>query len=118
MKRKPQENGIIALKQNYRPEDRQKADEHMKTNCAPYPFKVVEEGEAVIGQSTTSNARESDRKSTETQVGSLFGVPLMSGDAGGKDTQSSSTVTQLKEWQIQYECEKTVAKTNSKTTKK
>ncbi len=118
VKRKPQENGVIALKENYRPEDRQKADEYMKSNCAPYPFKVSEEGEAVIGQATTSNERQNNRKSTETQVGALFGIPLMSGDQGGKDTQSSSTVTQLREWQIQYNCEKSVANANSKSTKK
>lgn len=118
VKRKPQESGIIALKENHRPEDRQKADEYMKNNCAPYPFKVVEEGEAVIGQATTSNERQNNRKASETQVGSLFGIPVISGDQGGKDTQTSSTVTQLREWQIQYSCEKNVATAPKKTIKK
>lgn len=106
VKKKPQSNGVIAIDTNYRPEDRTKADQYMKENCAPMGVKVLEEGEVVVGQQTTSNNRETERDSTEHKVGNLWGIPLMSGEKGGKDTSSSATTTNLKEWQISYECEK------------
>ena len=105
VKRKPQTEGIIALNPNHRDEDRAKADEKMKSNCSPYPVKILEEGEVVVGQEVKSTANETDRQSSKTKIGSLFGVPLVSGTDAGKDTSSSSTTTSLKEWQISYSCE-------------
>lgn len=111
VKRKPQTEGIIALNSGFRDEDRAKAEEKMKGNCAPYPVKVLEEGEVVVGQEVKSSANETDRASSKTKIGSVFGIPLTSGQAGGKDIASSSTTTSLKEWQISYSCEqKTSAK--------
>ena len=108
-KKKPQEGGLIALKENFRDEDRAVAETKMRNNCAPNPFKVLEEGEVVVGQKTDSSTRDTDRKSTESQVGNLFGMAIMSGEAGGKDSKSSSTTTSLKEWQISYVCEAAAA---------
>lgn len=104
IKRKPQEEGLVGIPINYRDEDRSKATQHMQTNCAPYSYKILEEGEAAIGQQTKSNGKETDRKSSERQVGSLFGIPLNSGEAGGKNTESSQVITSIKEWQISYKC--------------
>ncbi len=104
VKRKPSEGGIIALTVDHRPEDRSKADEKMKSNCANSTIKILEEGEVAVGQKTTSNSSDSYRPSTQKKVGTLFGVPLVSGQAGGTDTASSATTIELKEWQISYEC--------------
>lgn len=103
-KKRAQEGGTISLKENYRAEDRQVADEKMKANCAPLNFKVLEEGEIVVGQKTQTDSRDTKRDDTRGEVGSLFGIPVIAGEAGGKDSQSSSLTTALKEWQISYQC--------------
>lgn len=104
VKRKPMEGGVIALVTDFRPEDRSKADEKMKSNCADSTVKILEEGEVAVGEKTTSNASQDYRSNSQKKVGSIFGMPLVSGQAAGTDTSTSSTTTQLKEWQISYEC--------------
>jgi hypothetical protein len=104
VKRKPQAEGIVSVPLNPRMEDRARADERMKSNCAPYPVTIREEGEVVVGQEVKASSSEADRRSTEQQVGSLFGLPVTTGQAGGKDVQSSSVTTAVKEWQISYSC--------------
>lgn len=113
--RKPRNSGVIGIPVSHRPEDRQKADELMKQNCAPQPFNVVDEGETVIGQETKSTASESNRDDTRRNEGNLFGMNFISGTAGGKDTSQSSVTTQLKEWQISYNCEAAAQKTTKRT---
>ncbi|HWU44482.1 MAG TPA: hypothetical protein VN132_13620 [Bdellovibrio sp.] len=104
-KLKPKEGGIIALKENFRDEDRAVAEQKMRRNCDPLPFRILEEGEAVVGQTTNSNTHDTKRDDSRSTVGTLFGLPITSGEAGGKDSSSSSTTTALKEWQITYQCE-------------
>ncbi|MGE3680772.1 MAG: hypothetical protein AB7G93_03525 [Bdellovibrionales bacterium] len=104
VKRKPQQEGVISVPVNYRDEDREKAMQKIQSNCAPKSYKILEEGEIAVGQEVKSSAKETDRASTEKQVGKLFGMPIMSGEAGGKNTESSQIVTQVKEWQISYKC--------------
>ena len=104
-KKKPQESGIITLKENFRDEDRQKAEEKMKTNCSPLMFRIVEEGEIVVGQKIDTGTSETKRDDTRSEVGSLFGIPVIAGENGGKDMNSSSTTTNLREWQISYVCD-------------
>jgi hypothetical protein len=104
VKRRPQEGGVVAIARKFRPEDRTRADESMRTNCSPLTFKIVEEGEVVTGQEVTANTRETNRANSEQQVGSLWGIPITSGDKGGKDAQTSSVTKDLKEWQISYAC--------------
>jgi hypothetical protein len=115
VKKKPQESGVIAITTNYRPEDKAKADQYMKENCAPYPVKVLEEGEVAVGQETHGNTSETNRDRTKTNVGSFLGMPVFSGDAGGKESNSSSVVKSINEWQIQYACQKPVSSLNDKT---
>lgn len=107
VKRKPATGGVIALHLEHRTEDRQKADEMMKSNCGAKPVKVIEEGEVVVGQKTETNARESDKAGTSDQkVGTLFGMPVMSsGTSASRDTNAVASTTALKEWQISYECD-------------
>jgi hypothetical protein len=107
VKRKPQQGGIIALKAEHRDEDRAKAERMMSTNCNNQNVKIIEEGEVSIGQTTTGSAQQSSQKGSEgSQVGMLFGVPVVAGQQDPtKTTASSSTTTNLTEWQINYECQ-------------
>jgi hypothetical protein len=104
VKRRPGDGGIVAMKVDHRPEDRLVAEEKMRTNCAGLELKIESEEEVVVGQKVEGNSRDTNRESNKQQVGSLFGIPVISGEEGGVDTQTSSTTTQLKEWQIAYKC--------------
>ena len=104
VKMKPQVDGVISIPVEHREEDRQKAETTMANNCKPYVAQVLEEGEVAVGTKVDSNGKETDRASSERQLGSLFGIPLTTGEGAGKNTSSSSTTTQLKEWHINYKC--------------
>ena len=108
VKRVPTRGGEIALKAEHRDEDRLKAESLMSSNCGGGKIKVLEEGEVVVGQTTNSNATQTqNRASGGTQVGTLFGIPVTSGARGASnDTATSATTTSVKEWNIKYECEK------------
>lgn len=106
VKRKPQTEGVISLALSHRPEDRDVAQQKMASNCGAFPIEVLEEGEVAVGQATEVKGKEKDRASTEQKVGQLFGIPLITGEAGGKDTETSSVTTAVKEWHISYKCNK------------
>lgn len=105
VKKKPHSNGVIALPAEYRPEDRQKADSLMKQNCGNSSVVIADEGEVVVGQKTSSTASSTNRDDTRQEAGNLFGIPLVTGANAGVDSRNDSTTTQLKEWQIVYNCE-------------
>ena len=89
VKKKPNQNGIIALKAVHREEDRQKATSMMATNCGPAKVNVIEEGEVVIGQESTTNSNTSRNAGSHgTQVGSFLGMPVVS---GGMDPSESTS---------------------------
>ena len=104
IKRKPQVEGVVGIPVNFRDEDRAKAEQHMQSNCGTTGYKIMEEGEVAIGETTKSSGKETNRDSTKHQVGSLFGMPLTSGENGGKNTEGTQTTTSIKEWQISYRC--------------
>lgn len=106
VKKKPNTNGIIALKLDHREEDRAKAQTMMSSNCLNSNVKILEEGEVVIGQESSTDSKTSKSAGTSSsQVGSLFGLPVMSGGQDPTDTTNSRvSTTQVKEWQINYEC--------------
>ncbi len=104
VKRKPGVGGTVAVPLNPRQEDRDRATEHMISNCGSGNYKVTEEGEVVIGESTSANTRNDYRQNNQVQTGSFLGMPIVSGDPGGTDSQVNSTRTQMKEWQLAYEC--------------
>lgn len=106
VKKKPNEGGILALPLDPRDEDRAKAELKMQQNCGAGKYKILEEGEVVIGQKTNSDSREDRRENNQQKVGSFLGMPVLSGDAGGKNVSGSSTTENIKEWQISYECRK------------
>lgn len=107
VKKKPGKEGVIALRQVNRPEDRALAEQMMTQNCAGKEVKVIEEGEVVIGEKTKSSGSESHVPGKSgKQVGTLFGLPITSGGRNsGTESSSESEKVQLKEWQISYECD-------------
>lgn len=111
VKRVPGTGGEIALKIDHRDEDRTKAQTIMAANCGTAEVKIVEEGEVVVGQTTNTNAQETHNGATAgTKVGSLWGMPIMSGGhSATNDTNATATTTNLKEWNIKYSCEKAQA---------
>jgi hypothetical protein len=106
VKKKPNANGIIALRLEHREEDRAKAQTMMQANCQQARVNVLEEGEVVIGQKSVTDAQtEKNQAESGTQVGSLFGMPVVSGGRAAYDATSAKVeTTQVKEWQISYEC--------------
>lgn len=104
VKKKPQTGGTIALHSEHRDEDRAKATQMMSSTCGSNEVKVVEEGEVVVGQTTNTNANQNSNYGNKQQVGTLFGMPVTSGSDASTNTNSTATTTQLKEWQITYEC--------------
>jgi hypothetical protein len=104
VKRKPGVGGTIAVPSNPRQEDRDRAAQAMISNCGNGNYKVTEEGEVVTGETTQASTRNDYRHSTQHQSGSFLGMPIVSGDPAGTDSSTTATKTQLKEWQIAYEC--------------
>lgn len=104
-KKKPREGGVISLKPDHRPEDRQKAEAMMSSNCGSDKIvKVVEEGEVVVGERSSSNSNRSN--SMQDSGGLKFGGLRIGGyDRPTENTNSVSETTQLREWQIAYICE-------------
>jgi hypothetical protein len=110
VKKKPNEGGVVAVPVDPKPEDRAKAEEHMRSNCAERPFKILDEGEVTIGQKTNAVADEYHHASTQ-QSASLFGIGINSGDPARKNIQSQSSTQDIKEWQISYACDKAAKST-------
>ena len=104
VKKKPQEEGVVAIPVQHRDEDRNKAIQKMQANCGANDYKIIEEGEVAVGQEVKSSGKETNRDSTKAKVGSLWGIPLMSGEEGGKNTEGTQITTAIKEWQISYKC--------------
>ncbi len=104
VKRKPGVGGTIAVPLNPQQADRDRATEHMISNCGNGNYKITDEGEVVVGETTQSDQRNSYRDNNQQQTGSFLGMPVYSGDAGGVDTHATQTRTQMKEWQLGYEC--------------
>ncbi len=100
VKKKPGRSGVVALKLEHRKEDRDLAINYMKENCGTKNSKITDEGEVVIGTTTSSNSK--NREGGVSNFGSVFGIPLKTHSAD--ETSSTSTTTQRKEWQITYKC--------------
>jgi hypothetical protein len=105
IKRKPKSGGVIGIPLAQRAEDRSRAEELMKHNCQPLLPIVIDEGETVVGQETRSSISETNRDDSRRNHGEFLGMALISGSNSGKESSQSSITTQLKEWQIVYNCE-------------
>jgi hypothetical protein len=110
VKRKPGVGGTIAVPINPQQADRDRAAEHMISNCGNGNYKITEEGEVVTGETTQASTRNDFRQNTQQTTGTFLGMPIVSGDPGGVDSATTSTRTLNKEWQMTYEC---VAQTTS-----
>jgi hypothetical protein len=106
VKKKPGEGGVIAVTMAHQAEDMPKANEMMAQNCGEGKFKVTEESEVVVGTTTDSDASQThDGGESGKQVGTLFGLPITSGQRdASNNTHGRSTTSAVKEWQINYEC--------------
>ncbi len=114
VKRRPRESGVVAIPRKFRPEDRARAEDTMRTVCAPGSFSVVEEGEIVTWQQVVADSRETNRDNSEHEMGKILGMSVTGGEREGKDTRTSSTSKNLTEWQISYVCAKAEAKSEAK----
>ena len=88
IKVRPGEGGEIAIHPSDNLEARQKAEVLMRQTCRGKEFKVVGEGEVVVGK-TSSSSGNVDKKE---------------GAYGGIRTSESTTETNLTEWRIEYKC--------------
>lgn len=103
VKKKPREGGVIALRSVHRPEDRARADFLMAGNCgSDAVVKVSEEGEVVVGEKTNSSSNR--RREEEMGSGFRIGGIAFASAVPGENTNTQSETTQVKEWQISYEC--------------
>ncbi len=103
VRRKPGVSGTIAVPLNPQQVDRDRATEHMISNCGNGNYKIIEEGEVVVGETTQSDQRNY-RDNYQQPTSSYGGMPVYSVDAGGIDTHATQIRTQMKEWQLGYEC--------------
>ena len=116
--KKPNTGGTIALKIEHRDEDRTKAMDIIQRNCGAHTFEIKEEGETVVGQSTTSNATENHQAGNQQTVGTFLGMPVTTGTGPTTQTNTTATTTEIKEWRITYECVKPVANAATATSEK
>lgn len=103
VKKKPREGGVIALRSEHRPEDRARADFLMSANCGDASASIAEEGEVVVGEKTNTSANK--YQEPEAQSGfRIGGIGFASGARAGENTNVESQTSQVKEWQISYQC--------------
>ena len=86
------------MRSDNRSEDRAKAETIMAANCQGATVKVLEEGEAVVGEKTHSTAKKNN-EDAENSGFSLGGMRFANANSTypGERTNTSSETTQLKE---------------------
>lgn len=104
VKKRNGQGGVIAIPINPRNEDRQVAEEKMRSNCGTRTVQVNEEGEVVTGTKATQNNRSTNRDDTRRNEGTFLGMNVISGDASGVDSKTETMTEAVKEWQLSYEC--------------
>ena len=118
VRKKPNAGGTIALKTYHNAQDRAQADLLMRSNCGTNEVKVTEEGEAVVGQVTSSNANTNYYGGRRNTANANWGTVTFGNYNPGESTNTTAETTQLKEWQIQYECVASHTSTKEKVAKK
>ncbi len=107
VKKRTDSGGVIALRTEHREEDLAKAKGMMERNCSGTDVRILEEGEVVVGEKTNSRSDQNSYPNSAYAT-SPSGFVSGFGTTHTSNTQSGeSTTTQLKEWQITYECVKT-----------
>jgi hypothetical protein len=94
---------VVAIHNGIFGDARAKADDIMRSTCKGKPWEIVEEGETVVGSTTTASTR------TEKAHKGLFGkVP---------ETEKTTSETNDKtEWRLKYVCKGAGKKKKSKRT--
>ncbi len=115
VKRRPGAGGTVAVPINPQQVDRERASEHMTTNCGAGNFKVTSEEEVATGQMVESDAYNSAQPYRPAHAGGLvLGPPVY---ADGMDSHVTSRVVQTKEWLISYDCVESAKEPTSTKTK-
>ncbi len=115
VKKRADAGGVIALKTDHREEDLAKAKSMMERNCNGAGVRILEEGEVVVGEKTNSR---SDQNTYQNSVYGTSPSGFVSAFAAPPTTNTQSgesTTTQIKEWQISYECVKNEAAKTAKS---
>jgi hypothetical protein len=103
VKKKPGVEGVISLRLDHNPEDRASAEALMVKNCGTSAVNVLEEGEIVVGTTTSSNSKAVEDK--QPAAFNFGGLKMLSGSqADVTKTETSSKTVADKEWQINYDC--------------
>ncbi len=104
----PEIGGIVTVNPPDSPEARDKAKAMMQNTCGSKPYRIVKEGETVVGQ-TTSGVQEEE----PTSKTSLFGKKTQV-----VETKSSQTTTNVTEWRLIFKCGTTGRKEKSRRLKR
>ena len=102
VKKLPGKGGVIALKSDHRSEDRTFADKKMTKNCKGNKMEVLQESEVSVGTKTDTVAEEAKGRK-KSGVLSIAGLSF-TGSKPSMETETSSVVTNVTEWQIEYRC--------------
>jgi hypothetical protein len=86
--------GIVTVNPPQSPEARDKAKAMMQSTCGAKPFRIVKEGETVVGQTTQGTQEEKPIKTTN-----LFGKK-----SPAVQTTSNQTTTNVTEWRLTFKC--------------
>jgi hypothetical protein len=98
---KPGKGGIVTLNPPSDPRARTKADAIMKQTCASKTVEIAEEGEAVVGTSSSSSTAHKAADNHGIKVASLgFG----SFGSSSPTSETDSVQKQVTEWRITYDC--------------
>ena len=100
--KQPGTGGVIAVSSESNSSAREKAGDLMNENCGSGGYKIIEEGEAVVGSKSIHHQHEYQDATTKT---SMFGGALKA-YSGGNDRSSQSETNQKTEWRITYKCGK------------
>lgn len=102
VKKKPTEGGVVAMRTHHTPEDRAKAESMIASNCGANNYKILEEGEVVVGEKTHSTSNKSTDTSNSQPL--RWGSLTFGSSTPTENTNTSSETVQIKEWQISYQC--------------
>src|SRR6478735_4839397 len=95
VKSQPSKGGILAVHEGLFGEPAsEKAARYMASNC-PSGYKITEEGEEVVGQTSRSTAK------TETKGNQITSNASSSATSGETETENKT------EWRVKYKCKKT-----------
>ncbi len=92
----PEVGGVVTIAPQGNEEARQKAEALMRQTCAGKTYKIVKEGEVVVGSRTEAKQNETPKEDKN-----LFGKKTKS-----VETSSSTSTSNVTEWRLTFKCQK------------